>query len=377
MMRLRNRVIPQAGTGAVCDGESRPGPSGSGCPSYSGGATSRTKLPNLKLLQNGYAGYRIHYNDRQIQTQTINHLLYMDDIKLYAATESELYKLTELTEQFTIDIKMNFGSQQINYKYTKYKLRQTFQHRLNAIMKSKLYSRNTVKAINTFAIPILTYSFGVINWNKTDLINIQRNINTTMTKTTHYNRPDITLVDKINKTAFLIDIAVPNTHNLQTTIAEKLTKYIDLKDEITRLWNLQKVTIVPIVLSTTGIIPKQLHKSLDTLQLPPNLTYLMQKAVILNTCRIVRKFLQTDEERTTLHTPQTHPNSHTCDYSDLWLDDLNRLCVQEKCSKSGEPRAEGREPRAKGREPRASGHDQSAKVLLNENHPSTYTMEFR
>ncbi|KAL0820165.1 hypothetical protein ABMA28_006098 [Loxostege sticticalis] len=115
-------------------------------------------------------------------------------------------------------------------------------------------------------------------------------------KTTHYNRPDIIIIDKINRTAHLIDIAIPNTHNLQTTIAENLSKYIDLKDEVKRLWNLHKVSIVPIVLSTTGVIPKQLHQSLETIKLP-KYTYLeMQKAVILNTCRIVRKFLQSDED---------------------------------------------------------------------------------
>ncbi|PZC73245.1 hypothetical protein B5X24_HaOG209892 [Helicoverpa armigera] len=38
-MRLRNRVLPQAGTGANRDGESRPTASSLGCPSYSGGGT--------------------------------------------------------------------------------------------------------------------------------------------------------------------------------------------------------------------------------------------------------------------------------------------------------------------------------------------------
>lgn len=114
-------------------------------------------------------------------------------------------------------------------------------------------------------------------------------------KTIHYNRPDITIVDKINKTAHLIDIAIPNSHNLQSTINEKLTKYIDLKDEISRMWRLQKVTIVPIVLSTTGIIPNTLKQSLDTLHLPKYTILNIQKAAILNTCRIVRKFLQNEQ----------------------------------------------------------------------------------
>lgn len=113
-------------------------------------------------------------------------------------------------------------------------------------------------------------------------------------KTTHFNRPDLTLLDKINNTALLIDIAIPNTHNLQATISEKMSKYIDLKNEITRMWRLHKVSIVPIVLSSTGVIPKQLFQSLALLDLPKHTFALLQKAVVLNTCRVVRKFLQTD-----------------------------------------------------------------------------------
>ena len=84
-------------------------------------------------------------------------------------------------------------------------------------------------------------------------------------RTIHYNRPDITVVDKINHSAMLIDIAVPNTHNIQNTIAEKFTKYTDLKNEITRIWKLNNVLIVPLVISTTGVIPKQIHIALESL----------------------------------------------------------------------------------------------------------------
>ncbi|XP_064074799.1 uncharacterized protein LOC135194103 [Vanessa tameamea] len=111
-------------------------------------------------------------------------------------------------------------------------------------------------------------------------------------KTIYCNRPDITVVDKANKTAYLIDIAVPNTHNIKQTIADKIHKYSELKEEILRIWNLDKVYIVPLVLSSTGVIPNHLHHSIKLLQLPENAYITMQKAAILNTCRIVRRFLQ-------------------------------------------------------------------------------------
>lgn len=113
-------------------------------------------------------------------------------------------------------------------------------------------------------------------------------------KTIHNNRPDITMIDKINKHAYLIDIAVPNTHNIQKTITEKINKYTELKEEIIRIWKMNKVFIVPLVLSSTGVIPKHLLHYLSQIELPNSLFMTMQKAAILNTCRIVRKFLQDD-----------------------------------------------------------------------------------
>ncbi|CAG4948141.1 unnamed protein product [Colias eurytheme] len=118
-------------------------------------------------------------------------------------------------------------------------------------------------------------------------------------KTIHFNRPDITLVNKITKTAYLIDVTIPNTHNIQKSISEKLHKYTELKEEILRIWNLRTVYIIPIVLSCTGVIPTNLHHSLKLLDLPKNTYITMQKAAILNTCRIVRKFLSDSETTVT------------------------------------------------------------------------------
>jgi len=44
-------------------------------------------------------------------------------------------------------------------------------------------------------------------------------------KTIPFNRPDITFMNKKTKNTFLIDIAVPNTHNLAKTITDKRNKY--------------------------------------------------------------------------------------------------------------------------------------------------------
>lgn len=105
------------------------------------------------------------------------------------------------------------------------------------------------------------------------------------------NRPDIILQNKTERKTFLIDIAIPNSKNLQETIQNKIAKYTDLAHEVKEQWRQNSVVIVPVVLSSTGLVPKALAKSLETLGLPISLIGDLQKSVVLNTCNIVRKFL--------------------------------------------------------------------------------------
>jgi hypothetical protein len=88
---------------------------------------------------------------------------------------------------------------------------------------------------------------------------------------------------------YIRDIAIPNSHNLYSTITKKLQKYTDLKKGLLKTWYLKTVYIIPLVLSTMGIIPNKLHESLKLLNLHPGLYILMPEAVILNPCHIVRK----------------------------------------------------------------------------------------
>jgi hypothetical protein len=88
----------------------------------------------------------------------------------------------------------------------------------------------------------------------------------------------------------LIDIAVPNTHNIAKTIAEKQSKYQELANEMCAMWKQNTVQMIPIVISSTGVITKSLSQSLKRLDLHPNTYIQMQKSVILGTCSIVRDF---------------------------------------------------------------------------------------
>ena len=61
------------------------------------------------------------------------------------------------------------------------------------------------------------------------------------------NKPDITVVDKINKKANLIEVAVPNDYNICNKCLQEIRAYTNLSREIKTLWNLNKVQITPII----------------------------------------------------------------------------------------------------------------------------------
>lgn len=105
------------------------------------------------------------------------------------------------------------------------------------------------------------------------------------------NRPDITYIDKVSKTAVLIDIAVPHTSNLKSTCEEKVNKYRELSQEVKTLWKLNTVTILPIVVSATGVVPVSLMESLRRINMSERELRQIQKSVILSTCSITRSFL--------------------------------------------------------------------------------------
>lgn len=112
-------------------------------------------------------------------------------------------------------------------------------------------------------------------------------------RTIRANKPDIVLFDKTANVINLFDIAIPLNNNMLTTYSTKVGKYTELADEMRMMYQVERVSITPIIISATGLIPKSLLEHLKQHSLESALQT-MQKSVILNTCNIVRRFLQTN-----------------------------------------------------------------------------------
>ena len=78
---------------------------------------------------------------------------------------------------------------------------------------------------------------------------------------------------------------------MKKTEAEKMAKYEELAFQLKSIWKLERVVIVPIIISAEGVISKKTTKNIEKLAVNKNILRVGQKAVLLQTCHIVRKFL--------------------------------------------------------------------------------------
>ena len=148
----------------------------------------------------------------------INHLLYMDDLKLYGKSQNDIASLINTVRIYSNDIGMEFGLDKCatitmkrgklsegvevelpeggeihqiedneEYKYLgvleaddikhnkmKEKIYEEYKDRLKRILKSKLKSGNLFHAINTWAVSLYRYGAGIVQWTKDELKQIDR-----------------------------------------------------------------------------------------------------------------------------------------------------------------------------------------------------------
>ena len=110
--------------------------------------------------------------------------------------------------------------------------------------------------------------------------------------TDHYvecRRPDIVVVDKPGRKALVIDIAIPGDSRVEQKEIEKREKYVFLAQELQRMWNVS-VRVIPIVVGSLGVIPRDLEKWLKSLEIDVGVG-LLQKVALLGSARILRKVL--------------------------------------------------------------------------------------
>ena len=175
-------------------------------------------IPLTNMLNRENLGYVLN------NEQNISHLLYMDDLKLFAKGDVQLNKEIDIVKIFSKDIQMEFGldkcarvsikrgrqvSIMVNdeesglrnletaeiYKYLGIAEKEDIQHddmkiqiqkeylrRIRLILSTELNSKNKISAINSLAVPVMQYSFGIINWRVQEIQAIDRKSRKLLTK---------------------------------------------------------------------------------------------------------------------------------------------------------------------------------------------------
>ena len=145
----------------------------------------------------------------------LNHLLFMDDLKLYGKSDDQIDSLVQAVFTFSEDIGMKSGLKKCGVvilkkgklvkfdgihlpkqemmkevdlnRYTylgilelderkehEMKITAEYKRRLRLILKSKLNCKNKIQAINTWAVAVLRYGTGIINWKVDELKKMDR-----------------------------------------------------------------------------------------------------------------------------------------------------------------------------------------------------------
>ncbi|XP_064413086.1 olfactory receptor 4B13-like [Latimeria chalumnae] len=94
-------------------------------------------------------------------------------------------------------------------------------------------------------------------------------------------------MDWKNKQADIIGIAIPNNENVSRAWSEKVRKYQDLAIDLKHVYRLDKVQLMPIIISVNGLVLKAIHENLKYLKLSKRLISQCQKAAILAMTLIV------------------------------------------------------------------------------------------
>ena len=165
-------------------------------------------IPLSLILRKGKATYELSKSKEKI-----NHLLFMDDLKLYSRSEKGLDSLVQIVRVFSENIGMGFrmakGAMLVmekgkivksvgidvpdgkvikllqegkSYKYlgileadkfleekTKLNVSKEYIRRLRKVLMSKLNGGNLVRGVNNWAVSLLRYSAAYVSWRKSEL----------------------------------------------------------------------------------------------------------------------------------------------------------------------------------------------------------------
>ena len=62
----------------------------------------------------------------------------------------------------------------VQYHQMKVKIKKEYKRQIKLVLNSELNARNRIAAINTLAVPVVLYSYGIINWKLNEIQDLDK-----------------------------------------------------------------------------------------------------------------------------------------------------------------------------------------------------------
>jgi len=103
--------------------------------------------------------------------------------------ENDIKELDPRKANKYLGIEENFD---IQHKNEKRKLKKEYLRRLKLVLGAELSAKNKIQAIRLLAVPVLRYSFGIVNWHQEELQKLDRKTRKLLTiHVQHYPKADV------------------------------------------------------------------------------------------------------------------------------------------------------------------------------------------
>ena len=117
----------------------------------------------------------------------------------------------------------------IQHKNVKEKLKKEYLGRLRLVLGTELSAKNKIQAIGSLAIPVLRYSFGIVNWHQEELQKLDRKTSKLLTiHGQHHPKADVDrlYVPRKQGGRGLMQLEAANAVEIT-----KLAEYVDRKED--------------------------------------------------------------------------------------------------------------------------------------------------
>jgi len=197
----------------------------------------------------------------------------MNDLKLLGRNENDLKNDIKIVQTISKDINMNFGlekcariclkrgrvqskmhigstfendikeldprkaykylgieeSFEIQHKNEKEKLKKEYLRRLRLVLGTELSAKNKIQAIGSFAVSVLRYGFGIVNWHQEELQKLDQKTSKLLTiHGQHHPKADVDHLYVPRKQGGRGLMQLEAAHMVEIT---KLVEYVDKKED--------------------------------------------------------------------------------------------------------------------------------------------------